>query len=90
MFGTYSYIFYFIILSVCFKFSIPRQNFEFHIHRNHIEIRLPDEIKFRARKMIKRMHFMSPCKMINLFQDVVKNVFDIHTYIRTYIHTYID
>ena len=40
-----------------------------------MEIGLSEEIKFCMIKMIKRTHFMYPCKIINLFQDVVTNVF---------------
>ena len=40
-----------------------------------MEIGLTVEIKFCTRKMIKRTHFMFPCKMINLFRDLVTNVF---------------
>ena len=40
-----------------------------------MKIGLSVEIKFWTRKMITRTHFMSPCKMINLFRDVVINVF---------------
>ena len=40
-----------------------------------MKIGLSVEIKFWTRKMIKRAHFMCPCKMIKLFQDVVTNVF---------------
>ena len=67
--------FVFVILSVFLKFPTPSQNVEFHIHRIHLEIGPPEEIKFCIRKMIKWMHFIFPCKMINLFQDVVKNFF---------------
>ena len=56
-----------------FKFSTSSQNVQFHIHRSHMEIGLSEVTKFFARKMIKKTHFMSPCKMINLFQDVVTN-----------------
>ena len=40
-----------------------------------MKIGLSVEIKFWTRKMIKRAHFMCPCKIIKLFQDVVTNVF---------------
>ena len=30
-------------------------------------------IKFCTRKLINRTHFMSPLKMINLFQDMIPN-----------------
>ena len=38
-----------------------------------MEIGLSEFIKFCARKLIKRAHFMSPLKTINLFQDVMPN-----------------
>ena len=38
-----------------------------------MEIGLSDVIKFCTRKLIKRKHFMSPLKMINLFQDMMPN-----------------
>ena len=31
-------------------------------------------VRFYARKMFKRAHFMSPCKMINLLQNVMTNL----------------
>ena len=39
-----------------------------------MEIELSEVIKFCARKLIKRTHFMPPLKMIYLFQDMVLNV----------------
>ena len=39
-----------------------------------MEIGLPEVVKFCARKMIKRTHFMSPSKMINLHQDAMRNL----------------
>ena len=36
-------------------------------------IGLSDVIKFCTRKLIKRTHFMSPMKMINLFPDIMPN-----------------
>ena len=39
---------YFVTLSV-FKFSIPRENVEFHIHQSHKEIALTEVIKFYTR-----------------------------------------
>ena len=56
-----------------FKFSTSCQNAEFHIHHSHMEIRLFEVIKFCTRKLIKMTHFMSPLKMINLFQDMMPN-----------------
>ena len=53
----------------------PSQNGEIHIHLSQIETGLSEEIKFCTRKMIKRTHLTSLCKMIILFQDVVTNVF---------------
>ena len=38
-----------------------------------MEIGLSEMIKFCARKLIKRTHFMSPLKMINLLQDIIPN-----------------
>ena len=38
-----------------------------------MEIRLFEVIKFCTRKLIKMTHFMSPLKMINLFQDMMPN-----------------
>ena len=38
-----------------------------------MEIELSEVIKFCTRKLIKRTHFMSPLKMINLFQDMMPN-----------------
>ena len=55
------------------KFSTPMQNLEFHIHQSHMEIEPSEAIKFCTRKMIKKKHFMSPCKMINFFQHVMTN-----------------
>ena len=63
------------MFSVFFKFSSPSQNVEFYVHRSHMEIKLSEVIKFCTRKTIKMTLFMSPCKMISLFQDVVTNVF---------------
>ena len=40
-----------------------------------MEIASSEVIRFYTRKMIKKTNFiMSPCKMINLFQDVVTHV----------------
>ena len=58
---------------VFFKFSTSSQNAEFHIYQSHMEIGLPEVIKFCTRKLIKRTHFMSPLKMIDLFQDMMPN-----------------
>ena len=55
------------------KFSTSSQNAEFHIHQSHMEIGLSEVIKFCTRKLIKRTHFTSPLKMINLFQDMMPN-----------------
>ena len=63
------------MLSVFFKFSTPDQNVEFYIYLRHMEIGLSEEIKLCPRKMIKRTHFISPCKMAILLQDVVTNFF---------------
>ena len=52
-----------------FKFSTPSQNVEFHIHRSHMEIGLSEGIKFSTKKMIKKTHFISPCKMITKCGD---------------------
>ena len=38
-----------------------------------MEIELSEVIKFFTRKLNKRTHFMSPLKMINLFQDMMPN-----------------
>ena len=38
-----------------------------------MEIGLSEVIKFCTRKLIKRTHFISPLKMINLFQDMMPN-----------------
>ena len=57
------------------KFSTSSQNAEFHIYRSQLEIGLSQMIKFSTRKLIKRTHFMSPLKMINLFQDMMPNFF---------------
>ena len=38
-----------------------------------MEIGLSEVIKFCTRKLIKGTHFMSPLKMINLFQDMMPN-----------------
>ena len=38
-----------------------------------MEIGLSEVIKFCTRKLIKRTHFMSPLKMINLFHDIMPN-----------------
>ena len=59
---------------VFLKFSTHNINFEFHIHRTHMEIGSSEVIKFRTRKMIKKTYFMSPCKMSNLFQNAVANL----------------
>ena len=61
------------IVSSFLKFLTSSQNSEFHIHRSHIEIGLSELIRFCTRKLIKRTHFMSPLKMINLFQDMMPN-----------------
>ena len=39
-----------------------------------MEIGLSEVIRFCTRKLIKRTHFMSPLKIINLFQDMMPNV----------------
>ena len=62
------------IVSSFLKFSTSTQNAEFHIHQSHMEIGLSEVIKFCTRKLIKRTHFMSPLKMINLFQDMMPNL----------------
>ena len=38
-----------------------------------MEIGLSEVIRFCTRKLIKRTHFMSPLKIINLFQDMMPN-----------------
>ena len=38
-----------------------------------MEIGLSEVIKFCIRKLITRTHFMSPLKIINLFQDMIPN-----------------
>ena len=53
VFGTYSYILHFVILSIFYKFPTPSQNVEFPIHRSHIEIGLSEGIKFCTKKIIK-------------------------------------
>ena len=60
------------VADTTFKFPTTSHNREFHIHRSHIETGLSEEIKFCIKKLFKRTHFMSPCKMINLFQDVLR------------------
>ena len=62
------------IVSSFLKFSTSTQNAQFHIHQSHMEIGLSEVIKFCTRKLIKRTHFMSPLKMINLFQDMMPNL----------------
>ena len=59
------------IVSSFLKFSTSGQNAEFHIYRSHMEIGLSEVIKFCTIKLIKKTHFMSPLKMINLFQDMM-------------------
>ena len=59
------------VVSSFLIFSTSSQNVEFHIHRSHMEIRLSKVIKFCARKLIKRTHFMSQLKMINLLRDMM-------------------
>ena len=62
------------LLSLVFlNFLTSSQNAEFHIHQSHMEIGLSEVIKFCTGKLIKRTHFMSPLKMINLFQDMMPN-----------------
>ena len=61
------------IVSSFLKFSTSSQNAEFYIYRRHMEIGLSEVIKFCTRKLIKRKYFMSPLKMINLFQDMILN-----------------
>ena len=61
------------LVSSFLNFSTSCQNAEFHIHRSHMEIGLSEVIKFCTRKLIKRTHFMSPLKMINLFQGMMPN-----------------
>ena len=56
-------------------FSTPSQNVEFHINQSDMEIKLSRVIRFCTRKMIKRTHFMSLCKVINVIQVVVKNFY---------------
>ena len=57
-------------LSSFLKLSTSSQNAEFYIYRSHMEIGLSEVIK-----LIKRTHFMSPLKMINLFHDMMPNIF---------------
>ena len=38
-----------------------------------MKIGLSEVIKFCVRKLIKRTHFISPLKMINLFEDMMPN-----------------
>ena len=38
-----------------------------------MDIGLSEVIKFSTGKLIKRIHYMSPLKMINLFQDMMPN-----------------
>ena len=59
------------IVSSVLKFSTSSQNAEFHIYQSHMEIGLSQVIKFCTRKLIMRTHFMSPLKIINLFQDMM-------------------
>ena len=40
-----------------------------------MEIGLSEVIKFCTRKLIKRTHFLSSLKMINLFQNMMPNYF---------------
>ena len=61
------------IVTSFLKFSTSSQNAEFHIHQSNMEIELSEVIKFCTRKLIKRTHFMSPLKMINLFQNMMPN-----------------
>ena len=62
------------IVASFLKFSTSSQNAEFHIHQSHMEIGLSEVIKFCTRKLIKKTHFMSPLKMINLFPDMMPNL----------------
>ena len=55
------------------EFLTSSENAEFNIHRSHMEIGLSEVIKFCTRKLIKGTHFMSPLKMIDLFQDMMPN-----------------
>ena len=59
------------IVSSFLKFSTSSQNAEFRIYQSHMEVGLSEVIKFCTGKLIKRTHFMSPLKMINLFQDMM-------------------
>ena len=62
------------LLSLVFlNFQLLAKNAEFHIHQSHMEIGLSEVIKFCTRNLIKMTHFMSPLKMINLFQDMIPN-----------------
>ena len=62
------------LLSLVFlNFQLVAKNAEFHVHQSHMEIGLSEVIKFCIRDLIKRTHFMSPLKMINLFQDMIPN-----------------
>ena len=63
------------IVSSFLKCSTSTQNAEFHIHRSHMEIGVPEVIQFCTRKLIKRTHYMSPLKMINLLQGMMPNFF---------------
>ena len=64
---TWSILFYYCIFSCFlyfFKFPSPSQNLEFHTYRSYRQIGLSEVIKFYIyKKMIKKAHFMSPCKL---------------------------
>ena len=61
------------VVSSFLKFSASSQNAEFHIHQFTLETGLSEVMKFCTRKLTKRTHFVSPLKMINLFQDMMPN-----------------
>ena len=63
------------LLSLVFlNFQLLARMLNFIFIKSNMEIGLSEVIKFCTRKLIKRTHFMSPLKMINLFQDMMPNL----------------
>ena len=68
LFCIFSYAMYFL------EFWTSTQNNEVHIHYGHMEIGLAEKIKYCTRKIVEKTHFVPPCKMTQLLQNVVTNI----------------
>ena len=57
LFCIFSYTMYFL------EFWTPTQNNEVRIHYGHMDIGLSEKIKYCARKIVEKTHFVPPCKI---------------------------